>query len=117
MAAINGFVIDIQNETDQKQIVRLFETVILPDGLKIKHRHTEYDYQHLQSISQSKGFIGNGISADQELRFTISNGLTTEKYLTKFLPDKEILIDGFSNFVEVEIPARTSLLFQLMPRL
>ena len=117
MNAINGFVIDIHNETNQSHLIRLFENSTLPDGVKINFRNTEYDYNFLKSLAQSKGFIGNGINADQELKFTISNGLTTEKYLTKFLPDKEILIDGLSNYVEFEIPARTSLLFQLMPRL
>ena len=107
MAAINGFVIVIQNETNQKQLVRLFENVTLPDGVKINLHNSEYDHNLLQTLAQSKGFIGNGINSDQELKFTISNGLTTEKYLTKFLTDKEILIDGLANYVEVEIPLRT----------
>jgi hypothetical protein len=117
MIAINGFVIDIHNESNQSHLIRLFENSTLPDGVKINLHNSEYDYHLLQSLAQSKGFIGNGISADQELRFTISNGLTTEKYQDKFLTDKEILIDGFSNYVEVEIPAKTTILFQLMPRL
>jgi len=116
MVAINGFVIDIYNETNQSHLIRIFENSTLPNGVKINLRNSEYDYHLLQSLAQSKGFIGNGISADQELRFTISNGLSTEKYQDKFLTDKEILIDGFSNYVEVEIPAKTSILFQLMPR-
>ena len=117
MNAINGFVIDIHNETNHKQLVRLFQNVNLPDGVKINLRNSEYDHNLLQTLAQSKRFIGNGISADQKLRFTISNGLTTEKYHDKFLTDKEILIDGFSNYVEVEIPAKTSLIFQLIPRI
>jgi len=116
MNAINGFVIDIHNETNQSHLIRIFENSTLPNGVKINLRNSEYDYHLLQSLAQSKGFIGNGISADQKLRFTISNGLTTEIYHDKFLTDKEILIDGFSNYVEVEIPAATSILFQLMPR-
>ena len=117
MNAINGFVIDIHNETNQSHLIRLFENSTLPDGVKINFRNTEYDYNLLQTLAQSKGFIGNGISVDKELKFAISNGLTTKKYLTKFLTDKEILIDGLSNYVEVEIPARTLILFQLMPRI
>ena len=116
MNAINGFVIDINNETNQTYLIRLFENSTLPDGVKINLRNSEYDYHLLQSLAQSKGFIGNGITADHELKFIISNGLTKEKYFTKFLTDKEILIDGLLNYVEVEIPARTSILFQLMPR-
>jgi hypothetical protein len=115
MKAINGFVIDIKNETDQKQLIRLFENVTIPEGVKIKLCYTQYDYYDLKTFAQSKGFIGNGINVDQELKFEISNGLTTEKYFTKFLTDKLIMIDGFSQFVEVEIPARTTIMFQLMP--
>jgi hypothetical protein len=116
MNAINGFVIDIYNETNQSHPIQLFINSTLPDGVKINLHNSEFDHQLLQSLAKSKGFIGNGISADQVLRFTIRNGLTTEKFHDKFLTDKEILIDGFSNYVEVEIPAATSILFQLMPR-
>jgi hypothetical protein len=116
MKPINGFVLDIKNETDQKQLIRLFENVTIPDGVKIKLCYTQYDYYDLQKFAQSKGFIGNGINVDQELKFEISNGLITEKHFTKFLTDKVIMIDGFSNYVEVEIPARATVLFQLMPK-
>jgi hypothetical protein len=115
MAAINGFVIEIKNETNQKQLVQLFENVILPDGLKINSHRTEVDYQQLLSYAQLKGFIGSGINADEKLSFTICNGLTKEKYFTNFLAEKEILIDGFSNYIELEVPVIPSIIFQLMP--
>jgi len=117
MDQINGFVIEIANSENENQLVRLFENKPLPEGVTIKIHKTDIDYPRLKSLAQLKGFIGNGISVDQEVQFTISNKLISESFFTKFLCDKEITIDGVSKYIEVEIPANTSMLFQLMPKL
>ena len=116
MEKINGFVLDIINETDEVQRVQLFKSENLPNGVKIKHRNSICEYQQLLSFAQLRGFIGSGIHADEELNFIICHGNTKEKYETRLLTDKEIEIDGFSNYVEVEIPANTTILFQLFPK-
>lgn len=104
---INGFVIKIKNTSKQKQCVRLFSEEMLEDGVSIKARHSDYDYNALRTFAIKDGFIGSGINSDEILDFEIYNGDVAEKFKTKFLLDKEIEIDGYSKFMELNIPSDT----------
>ena len=112
---INGFVIEIKNTSNQKQCVRLFSDEVLAYGVLITTRHSDYDYNTLRTFAIKDGFIGSGINADEVFEFVIHNGILAEVFQTKFLPDKEIELDGDLKFIEVNIPADTGVLFQLMP--
>ena len=114
---INGFVIEIKNASNQKQCIRLFSEEVLAEGVLIKARHSDYDYNTLRCFAIKDGFIGSGINLDEELEFVIHNGILAEEFHTKFLPNKEIEIDGYSKFIEVDIDANSIILFQLVPSL
>ena len=85
---INGFVIEIKNESNQKHSIRLFSREELPKGVTVTTRKKDYDYKALFSLANSKGFKGSGINADEEVELTIHNGLTSETFVTKFLTEK-----------------------------
>ena len=112
---INGFVIEIKNISTHKHTVRLFSDDDLPEGVTIVTRNPKFDYKALRSFALTDGFIGGGVSSDNVLDFTIHNGGKSESFTTKFLPEKEIVIDGDSKYIAVNIPSDTLLLFQLLP--
>ena len=112
---INGFVIEIKNTSNQKQSIRMYSEEVLADGVSITVCNSEYYYNILRSFAIKDGFIGSGINLDEELEFVIHNGILAEEFHTKFLPNKEIVIDGYSKFIKVNIPANSIILFQLLP--
>ena len=112
---INGFVIEIKNTSTHKHTVRLFSDDDLPEGVTIATRNPKFYYKALRSFAMTDGFIGSGVSSDEELAFTIHNGGKSESFSTKFLPEKEIVIDGDSKYIAINIPPDSSVLFQLLP--
>lgn len=112
---INGFVVEISSENEKVQSICLFKEDHLPEGISVVFCHTEHDYKSLAAIALKKGFIGNGINTDEELHITIHNVVTTEKLFSKFITDKKIEIDGVSKYIEVVVPPKTTIMFQLMP--
>jgi len=112
---INGFVIEIKNTSTQNQCIQLFSEEELSEGIIITTRNQNFDYNALRYFAMNEGFIGSGVSSDEVLEFTIHNGDKSESFTTKFLPEKEIEIDGGSKFIEVNIPSDTIVLFQLLP--
>ncbi len=112
---INGFVVEINKAINQMQLVALFLNQELPDGVTIRIPNADYDYKALSLLASTKGFRGSGINTEQELEITIHNGARTETHITMFLPEKEILIDGVSSYLVVNIPADSNVIFQLMP--
>lgn len=112
---INGFVVEIKNAINQKHSVCLFSREELPGGVTVTTRKKDYDYKALFSLANSKGFKGSGINADEEVELIIHNGLISETFVSKFLTDKHIEIDGDAKFITVIVPAMADIIFQLMP--
>ena len=114
---INGFVIEIKNISTHKHTVRLFSDDDLPEGVTIVTRNPKFDYKALRSFAMTDGFIGSGVSSDEVLVFTIQNGGKSASFITKFLTDKKIVIDGDSKCIAVSVPPGAVLMFQLLPRM
>ena len=112
---INGFLVKIINASSYEQLVPLFNQHALSEGVTVNASNTEYNYNALLLKSQTQGFSGNGINADQILKVIIHDGLNSETVETKFLTGKEIVIDGFSKYITISVPPQSEIIFQLMP--
>jgi hypothetical protein len=115
---INGFVLDIINENTEEISVSLFTDKEIPSGVTISTKNSNYNYKSLLLMSINEGFMGGGISTDDErvCQVTIyknSNPISYDFYKT--LDDKEIIIDGLTNYITLVIPPSSKILIQLIP--
>ena len=115
---INGFLIQISNNSSNAQLVHLFKQAGLPEGITVSISNTDHHYNSLLLEANTKGFMGSGIMTDDEgaLQLTIHNDADTENIvLHKLLTDKKIIIDGFSKYISIDIPPLANISFQLLP--
>lgn len=115
---INGFVLDIINENTEEISVSLFTNKEIPSGVTISTKNSNYNYKSLLLMSINEGFMGGGISTDDErvCQVTIyknSNPISYDFY--KILDDKEIIIDGLANYITLVMPPSSKTLIQLIP--
>lgn len=115
---INGFLIQISNNSSNAQLVHLFKQADLPEGVTISISNTHHQYNSLLLEANTKGIMGSGIMTDNEsaLQLSIHNGANTENIvLHKLLTDKKIVIDGFLKYISITVPPLTNITFQLLP--
>ncbi len=115
---INGFVLEVVNENTTEVIVTLFKNASLPNGVRIHSRNSQYDYNSLFQMSIDEGFMGSGISTDDERisRITIyKDSNPTSFEFNKILDNLEIIIDGQTNYISLVIPPSSDTIIQLMP--
>ena len=113
---LNGFVLEINNENGFDCEVPLFLDFELPAGVNIKTNSAEFYFKNLVFLAQSEKFSGSGFQSDiiKKVIFVFPKG---ERPLIPSLPSKEekIIIDGFENYLNIVIPARSFGMFQLLP--
>ena len=115
---INGFLIQINNNSSNEQLVHLFKQAGLPEGVTVSISNTDHHYNSLLLEANTKGFMGSGIMTDNEsaLQLTIHNDADTENIvLHKLLADKKIIIDSFSKYISITVPPLTNMTLQLLP--
>jgi hypothetical protein len=117
---INGFLLDIVNENKDEVHVSLFQNQQLPIGVSINAKNSSYDYKSLLLMSINEGFIGSGISIDDDHNHKVTickNGNTQSYEFYKILYNKEIIIDGLANYITLVIRPSSNLSIQLIPAL
>lgn len=115
---INGFELDIINENTEEASVSLFTNKEIPSGVSIIARNADYDYKALYVMSITEGFMGRGISTDDDriCHVTIIKNDNSSTYeFHKILDNMEIIIDGLNNYITLTIPPSSKSLFQLIP--
>jgi hypothetical protein len=96
----------------------LFQPAGIPPGLSINTNCVEYDYHALHLMSVTAGFMGAGLSTDDDriIHGTIHHDHTQTNFsFNKILDNHPIVIDGKSRFITLIIPAGTKMLLQLLP--
>ena len=69
-------------------------------------------------MSINEGFMGSGISTDDDRIYKVTiykNNNPTNYEFHKILDNKEIIIDGLSNYITLVIPPSSKILIQLIP--
>jgi hypothetical protein len=115
---INGFVIDVFNETNEPVSVSLYKDMTLPAGLTIKAIHSDYDYKSLSFLAVNEEFIGSGISTDDDRICKVTffkDSIPQSLVFNKILDNTEINIDGLANYVTLVIPPFSKSIIQLLP--
>ena len=112
---INGFTIDIINNTSTEKEVKLF-TNSLPEGVSVNTMDKAYNFDDLHKIAQKNVFIGNSISTGFEEGIQIeivSKGKVEKITLTGRYETPEISINGFDEYVLVTCPANSNFYIRL----
>jgi hypothetical protein len=115
---INGFVIDVFNETNEPVSVSLFKDMTFPAGVTVKAIHSDYDYKSLSLLAINEGFIGSGISTDDDRICQVTvfkNSLHQIFEFNKIFDNTEIIIDGLANYISFVIPPFSKSIIQLLP--
>ena len=113
---LNGFVLEINNENGFDCEVPLFLDYELPAGVIIKTSSAEFSYKNLVLMAQCEKFSGSGFQSDI-IKKVVLVSPKGEKALNtpSFSKKQEIILDGFENYLNIVIPARSFGMFQLLP--
>ena len=119
---INGFTIEVHNNSGQEKELCLFKEGGLPAGVLINVVNSSIDYDFLLNIASSKGFVGSGIMVNNEqIKFvTVYDGEVVETVgFEKLIFEKPIVVNGVDKYISLVIPAgnEVPVLVQLLPRL
>ena len=119
---INGFTIEVLNNSGQEKELYLFKEGGLPAGVLVNVVNSSIDYDFLLNIASTKGFVGTGIMVNNEqLKFvTVYDGDVVETVeFEKLIVEKQVVMNGVDKYVSLVIPAgnEVPLLVQLLPRL
>lgn len=104
---INGFRLTIKNSSSDLQIVTLFKMGIENSYVYIHSLNSNYNYNSLLLMANSKGFIGSGFESESVFikKVTICKPNLVKKIELKTIwNEEEIYIDGFSNYIIIEVP-------------
>jgi len=118
---INGFVIEVHNNSGQEKKLCLFKEGGLPAGVLVNVINSSVDYDFLLNIASTKGLVGSGIMVDNaQIKFvTVYDGEDVSTFgFDKLIVENPITINGVDKFVSLVIPASNEvpLLVQLLPR-
>ena len=119
---INGFTIEVHNNSGQEKELCLFKEGGLPAGVLVNVVNSSIDYDFLLNIASTKGFVGTGIMVNNEqIKFvTVYDGDDVETVeFEKLIVEKQVVINGVDKYISLMIPASTDVpvLVQLLPRL
>lgn len=119
---INGFTIEVHNNSGQEKELYLFKEVGLPSGVLVNLINSSVDYDFLLNIASTKGFVGSGIMVDNEqIKFVrVYDGDVVETVeFDKLIVEKPIVVNGVNKYISLVIPASSEVpvLVQLLPRL
>jgi hypothetical protein len=118
---INGFVIEVHNNSGQEKKLSLFKEGGLPAGVLVNVINSSVDYDFLLNIASTKGFVGSGIMVDNEqIKFvTVYNGEDVSTFgFDKLIVENPIVMNGVDKYISLVIPAGSEVpvLVQLLPR-
>ena len=119
---INGFTIEVHNNSGQEKELCLFKEGGLPAGVLVNVVNSSIDYDFLLNIASTKGFVGTGIMVNKEqLKFvTVYDGDDVSTFeFDKLIVEKQVVMNGVDKYVSLVIPAgnEVPVLVQLLPRL
>jgi len=119
---INGFIIEVHNNSGQEKELCLFKKGGLPAGVMVNVINRSIDYDFLLNIASTKGFVGSGIMVDNEqIKFvTVYDGEDVSTYeFNKLIAEKQVVMNGVDKYISLVIPAgnEVPVLVQLLPRL
>ncbi len=112
----NGFIVNIKNENDVLQEIKLFSSE-LPKGLVVQTLDKAYDFDSLKIYVKEKSFNGNSLTTnfDETLKICIVNmGKELDILLNGRYEGPEILIDGNNNFIKVYCPPNSNFYIRLL---
>ena len=119
---INGFTIEVHNNSGQEKELCLFKDGGLPAGVLVNVVNSSIDYDFLLKIASTKGFVRSGIMVNNEqIKFvTVYDGEVVETVgFDKLIVEKQVVMNGVDKYVSLVIPAGSEVpvLVQLLPRL
>ena len=119
---INGFTIEVHNNSGIEKELCLFKEGGLPTGVLVNVVNSSIDYDFLLNIASAKGFVGSGIMVNNEyVKFvTVYDGDEVETVeFDKLIVEKPIVVNGVNKYISILIPAgnEVPVLVQLLPRL
>lgn len=112
----NGFIVNIINENDVFQEIKLFSSE-LPKGVIVQTLDKAYNFDSLKISVSNKSFKGNSLTTniDATLKICIVN---MDEELDIFLNGRyegsEIIVDGNNNFIKVNCPPHSSFYIRLL---
>ena len=119
---INGFTIEVHNNSWQEKELCLFKEGGLPAGVLVNVVNSSIDYDFLLNIASTKGFVGSGIMVNNDqIKFvTVYDGEDVSTFeFDKLIVEKPIVVNGVDKYISLVIPAgnEVPVLVQLLPRL
>lgn len=119
---INGFTIEVHNNSGQEKELCLFKEGGLPAGVLVNAINSSVDYGFLLNIASTKGFVGTGIMvSNEQIKFvTVYDGEDVETVgFEKLIVEKQVVMNGVDKYISIVIPAgnEVPVLVQLLPRL
>ena len=115
---INGFLLQITNRSSDWETVALFKKGESNPHVDIKTYQTDFDIHSLLFMANSQGFVGGGIKSENGFieKVTIYTPNAVSKIEFKTFCDLPcVFIDGFANYLSVEVPPLKTGFFQLLP--
>ena len=119
---INGFTIEVRNNSGQENELCLFKDGGRPAGVLVTVVNGRIGYDSLLNLASTIGFVGSGIMVNNEqLKFvTVYDGEDVSTFeFDKLIVEKPIAMNGVDKYISILIPAITDVpvLVQLLPRL
>ena len=119
---INGFTIEVRNNSGQENELCLFKDGGRPAGVLVTVVNGRIGYDSLLNLASTIGFVGSGIMVNNEqIKFvTVYDGDDVETVeFDKLIVEKQVVMNGVDKYVSLVIPAgnEVPVLVQLLPRL
>lgn len=115
---INGFTLEITNQSSDIEKITLFKQGEENINVKTKVINSDYNYDSLALMAISNGFKGSGLQSEfgfiEKATIYTPNGFKKIE-VQSIWNDENILIDGISNYIIIEVPPLSNGIFQLMP--
>ncbi len=119
---INGFTIEVRNNSGQENELCLFKDGGRPAGVLVTVVNGRIGYDSLLNLASTKGFVGSGIMVNNEqIKFvTVYDGDDVSTFeFDKLIVEKQVVMNGVDKYISLVIPAgnEVPVLVQLLPRL
>ena len=119
---INGFTIEVHNNSGLEKELCLFKEGGLPSGVLVNVINSSLDYDFLLNIASTKGLVGSGIMVNNaQINFVrvYDGGVVETVGFDKLIVEKQVVMNGVHKYISILIPAgnEVPVLVQLLPRL
>ena len=112
----NGFIVNIKNSTTAIQEIKLFSEN-LPECVSVNTINDKYHFEALKLAAQENLFNGNSLTtnSDEAVQIEIVKDGKVEKILLNGRYEgPTIIIDGRTNYIKVECPAKAEFYIRLL---